>query len=42
MIACADCGCVVERGVIVKPCDRHPQCRCAELPVVKVRGTLAS
>jgi hypothetical protein len=32
-IACADCGCVVDRGVIVTRCDRHPCCCCGELPV---------
>jgi hypothetical protein len=32
-IACAGCGCVVDRGVIVEPCDNHPRCCCAELPV---------
>jgi hypothetical protein len=23
-ITCADCGCLVDRGVIVRPCDSHP------------------
>lgn len=32
-ITCADCGCLVERGVVVTPCDRHPSCCCAHLPV---------
>jgi hypothetical protein len=31
VIACADCGCLAERGVIVKPCDRYPECCCAEV-----------
>jgi len=31
-IACADCGCVVDRGVIVRRCDGHPRCCCGELP----------
>ena len=32
-ITCADCGCLVDRGVIVIPCDQHPGCCCGELPV---------
>jgi hypothetical protein len=32
-IFCADCGCVVDRGVIVQPCNRHRGCCCGELPV---------
>jgi len=31
-MTCADCGCLVERGVVVEVCDRHPACCCAELP----------
>jgi hypothetical protein len=32
-ILCAECGCRVERGVIVEPCDRYPACCCTGLPV---------
>jgi hypothetical protein len=32
-IICADCGCLVDRGVIVTPCDAYPNCCCAELSV---------
>lgn len=32
-ITCAECGCLVERGVIVTPCDAHPACCCTDLPV---------
>ena len=32
-IACADCGCLVDRGVIVRTCDKHPDCCCRDLPV---------
>jgi hypothetical protein len=32
-IACAGCGCVVDRGVIIKRCDSHRRCCCGELPV---------
>ena len=32
-IACAECGCMVERGEIVTPCDAYPECCCADLPV---------
>jgi hypothetical protein len=31
-IACADCGCVVDSGVVVARCDA-PDCCCAHLPV---------
>ena len=40
-IACADCGCLVERGVVVTPCARYPACCCAHLPqrhVGRARG----
>lgn len=30
-IACADCGCVVDRGLILERCDKHPDCCCADL-----------
>jgi hypothetical protein len=33
LIACADCGCVVEQGEIITPCDSYPDCCCAELRV---------
>jgi len=32
-ISCADCGCLVERGVIVQPSGCYPDCCCAELPL---------
>lgn len=32
-IACAGCGCVVDRGVIVSVCADHPICCCGELPI---------
>ncbi len=31
-IRCAECGCVVDRGVRVTPCG-DPECCCKELPV---------
>jgi len=31
-IACADCGCLVDRGMVIRPCDRYPSCCCGELP----------
>ena len=30
-IACAECGCVVDRGIIVEPCAKHPDCCCSQL-----------
>jgi hypothetical protein len=30
---CADCGCLVDRGVIVTPCEAYPNCCCVELSV---------
>jgi hypothetical protein len=30
-IECAECGCLVDRGVVVRRCDR-PDCCCADLP----------
>jgi aminoglycoside 6'-N-acetyltransferase len=30
-LTCADCGCLVERGVVITPCDRHPACCCQHL-----------
>ena len=32
-IACAECGCLVERGLIIKPCDEYPDCCCTDLPL---------
>lgn len=32
-MTCADCGCLVKRGVIVVPCAQHPGCCCADLEV---------
>jgi|GEM_PF-2069494 hypothetical protein len=31
-IRCAECGCVVDRGVRITPCG-DPECCCKELPV---------
>jgi hypothetical protein len=33
-ITCADCGCLVDRGVVVQACERYPGCCCGELPGV--------
>jgi hypothetical protein len=33
-IACAGCGCVVDRGVIIERCDSYPDCCCGELVVL--------
>jgi hypothetical protein len=30
-IECADCGCLVERGVIVTACVGYPSCCCGSL-----------
>lgn len=30
-ISCADCGCLVRRGVIAQGCARYPECCCREL-----------
>jgi hypothetical protein len=30
-LTCANCGCRVDRGVLVTPCDRYPDCCCADL-----------
>jgi hypothetical protein len=32
-IACADCGCLVDRGVVIKPCAIYPDCCCRDLLV---------
>lgn len=32
-MTCADCGCLVDRGVIIRPCDEHPDCCCRDLAV---------
>lgn len=37
-ITCADCGCLVERGVVVTPCDRYPTCCCVHLPERRASG----
>jgi hypothetical protein len=31
-IICADCGCRVDRGIIIEPCEQHPDCCCEDLP----------
>ena len=38
-MTCADCGCLVDRGVIITWCDGHPDCCCAELPVKPASDT---
>jgi hypothetical protein len=38
-MACADCGCVVEQGVIVKACVRYPDCCCRELALAGAAPT---
>jgi len=30
-IACADCGCIIDRGVVVVPCGNR-DCCCRDLP----------
>jgi hypothetical protein len=37
-IICADCGCLVDRGDIVTPCAKHPDCCCRDLTVRKSAG----
>lgn len=32
-ITCADCGCLVDRGVVQKPCSEYPACCCGVLPM---------
>jgi hypothetical protein len=32
-IICADCGCVVDRGVIIELCEKHPGRCCRDLRV---------
>ena len=31
-ITCADCGCLVDRGVVIVACAAYPNCCCTELP----------
>lgn len=31
-IACAECGCLVDRGVVIGGCANHTQCCCGDLP----------
>jgi len=38
-ITCADCGCLVDRGIVITPCDRYPTCCCAHLPQAMHRVT---
>jgi hypothetical protein len=38
---CAGCGCLVERGVRLIPCE-GPECCCFELPVVEPMAVLAA
>ena len=32
-IICAECGCLVDCGVITEPCDKYPARCCTDLPV---------
>jgi hypothetical protein len=32
-ITCAECGCLVDHGVVVKRCEDYPNCCCQHLPV---------
>jgi hypothetical protein len=32
-ISCADCGCVVDEGVVLTPCQKYPSCCCGQLPI---------
>jgi hypothetical protein len=36
LITCADCGCLVDRGKVVTPCDRHPEC-CRDVRLAATR-----
>lgn len=35
-IACADCGCIVDHGLITEPCAQYPGCCCAGLVLASV------
>lgn len=37
-MGCAECGCVVNRGVIVGACDRYPECCCQDLSLKENGG----
>jgi hypothetical protein len=37
-IACADCGCLVDNGEIIKRCDKFPECCCGDLPLSDKRS----
>lgn len=41
VMSCADCGCLVERGVRVTSCDR-PTCCCSELPTREALDEMAT
>jgi hypothetical protein len=32
-IICAECGCRVDRGIIIERCEKHPACCCEDLPL---------
>lgn len=32
-MTCAECGCLVDRGDIIRPCAKHPDCCCGDLDV---------
>ena len=38
-MACADCSCVVERGLVVRSCARYPGCCCQDVAVSENSGT---
>ena len=31
-VACPECGCVVDEGVVIVPCADYPDCCCGDLP----------
>ena len=37
-IICADCGCRVDRGVIIERCEKHPGCCCDDMPLREVEA----
>ena len=40
-LACADCGCLVDTGVVLIPCSR-PDCCCIHLPAVEPMEAMAA
>lgn len=37
-MVCAECGCLVERGVVLRACATYPRCCCELLPEAEVRA----